>query len=136
VGGATRRLACARSRWAVGRGDEFSGLAGRPGDVCCPGARQRCVIGTSDRGLQRLQGGRIEEWPLVEGSGGRAVRSLLTASRGDLWIAMDSPSRLLALREGAFRSLKLPERLRSIRHWLKTRMAPCGWARQTDRFCT
>ena len=106
---------------AHGRGVQWSAVTITEG---WPGGQATCVapargggvwIGTRDRGLQRLQAGRIQEWTLPEASGGGAVRSLLAASNGDLWVAVDSPSRLLMLREGAFRSLKVPGGMRSMR---------------------
>jgi signal transduction histidine kinase len=106
------------ARCRGGQWEAVTSAAGWPGGhaTCVvPGRAGGVWIGTRDRGLQRLHGGKIEEWPLPEGQGSRAVRSLLAASNGELWIATDSPSRLLVLREGGFRSLTLPGGLRSMR---------------------
>jgi signal transduction histidine kinase/ligand-binding sensor domain-containing protein len=113
--------ALANGALARGRGSQWSAVTDANG---WPGGNAMCVapargggvwIGTRDRGLQLLLGGKIQEWGLDEASNRHSVRSLMVASNGDLWIATDAPSRLQVFRAGAFQPLELPPAVRSIR---------------------
>ena len=89
-----------------------------------PGGRAECVaadgkgavwIGTRDNGLFRFQEDRFTVWRRSDGLGGEWIRSLLTASNGDVWIGLDTPRELQRLRNGKFTTFELPASARSIR---------------------
>lgn len=89
-----------------------------------PGGRAECVaadnkgaiwVGTRDNGLFRFQDNHFTSWRRPDGLGGDWVRSLLTASNGDVWIGLDSPRELQRLRDGKLTTFELPASARSIR---------------------
>ena len=104
-----------------GRGNQWGALSaadGWPGGnaTCVAAARDGGVwIGTRDRGLQWLRDGQLREWRGDEASGTTALRSLLPAANGDLWVAANSPNRLQLFRDGKFQSVNLPVDVLGIR---------------------
>jgi signal transduction histidine kinase/ligand-binding sensor domain-containing protein len=89
-----------------------------------PGGNATCVaaapdggvwVGTRDRGLQWLHDGQFKEWANGDDGTTTALRSLLLATNGDLWVAANSPNRLQLFRAGKFLNFELPVDVRSIR---------------------
>lgn len=116
------------SVWAVSRGLLMSQRGTNWVDLVqsgnWPGGRAECVaadskggiwIGTRDNGLFQFQDNRFTHWRRPDGLGGDWVRSLLTASNGDVWIGLDSPRELQRLRDGKLTTFELPASARSIR---------------------
>jgi signal transduction histidine kinase/ligand-binding sensor domain-containing protein len=105
---------------ARGRGDQWAPVTaadGWPGGdaTCVTPAREGGVwIGTHERGLQRWQNGKCQQWSQSEGLA-PSVRSLMQAVNGDLWIATDLPNRLWLFRDGKFDRLQLPPGVHAIR---------------------
>ncbi len=110
--------------WAVG---ESGGLARRDAGqwikVSGTGGKATCVasdiagdiwLGTQNRGLGRLRNGEWQSWKREDGLASDSVRSLLTASNGDVWIAMDSPNSLQRLREGVLTRFEADEEIGAI----------------------
>ena len=84
--------------------------------TCVATARDGAVwIGTGDQGLLELRGGRFRVWGAAEGLSAGAVRSILASSKGDVWVATDSPSRVHQLRAGKMHPFELSPAARSIR---------------------
>ena len=105
---------------ARGRGDQWTAVKASEG---WPGGNAECVaaareggvwIGTHDRGLQRLQDGKCQEWAESAGLAG-SVRSLMQTTNGDLWVATDSPSRLWLFKDNEFHRLQIPSGIHAIR---------------------
>ena len=74
-----------------------------------PGGNATCVaadasngvwVGTSDRGLKYFRDGAWRGWQRREGLASDAIRSLIVASHGEVWVATTAPNRLHRLREG------------------------------------
>jgi signal transduction histidine kinase/ligand-binding sensor domain-containing protein len=89
-----------------------------------PGGHAMCVaagqdsavwIGLRTDGLCRLRNGELSRWRKEEGLAGNAIRSLLVASNGDLWIGTDGPSEVQRFREGKFELFRAPQSPRIIR---------------------
>ncbi len=96
--------------WVVGQG---GGLARESGDeweiIRGLHAKATCVstdaagtvwVGTRNDGIKVYQDGAWHGFTTAEGLSGNSVRSILNASNGDVWIAMESPDRLVRLRDG------------------------------------
>ncbi len=104
-----------------GRANQWHALTSADG---WPGGNATCVaaapdggvwVGTRDRGLQWLRDGKFKEWANGEDGTITALRSLLLATNGDLWVAANSPNRLQLFRAGKFLNFELPMDVRSIR---------------------
>lgn len=72
-------------------------------------------IGTRDRGLYHLGHGECRNWRQIDGLSSDDVRSILEDSRGEVFVATDTPSRVQRLSDGQVHELKLPVQTRSIR---------------------
>ena len=94
------------------RADGWTGLHARTVAADRSGA---VWIGTQDQGLHRFHEGRFTRWDSTNGLGSNAVRSLLAASDGDLWVAIDAPTGLQRLRRNVLETCELPQRVRALR---------------------
>ncbi len=101
-------------RWAeVDAGDGWTGS-----DAWCVAADRsgNVWVGSRGRGLHcRRPDGTWQEWTRPRGLASDAVRSILGAANGDVWIATDFPSRLQRLRKGKLLTLNDQGDLRTIR---------------------
>ncbi len=89
-----------------------------------PGGRASCVgadrngalwIGMRGAMVCRLEKNQFTIWRKEDGLAGEPVRSLLAASNGDVWLAIDTPRVLQRLRDGKFTNFDLPPGTRTIR---------------------
>lgn len=87
------------------------------GDADCVAADQHggVWVGSRDLGLHLLRDGVWRTWGRDQGLSSPAVRSILTATNGDLWVATDGPSNLQRVRDGKVLSFDTPPGLRTIR---------------------
>lgn len=72
-------------------------------------------IGTRDHGLLKIDGGEQTRFHVSDGLASGFVRSLLTASNGDVWIATDEPSQLHQFRDGKILQIRHKEHFKAIR---------------------
>lgn len=93
------------------------------------GARANCVtadgegavwVGLGTPGLIRLRDGAAKEWRRAQGLKGNYVRSLLSTTNGDLWVATGSPSSLHRLRNEILTAVPMDGEFRSIRALART----------------
>ena len=102
-------------------GDQWAAVTS---DNSWPGGHALCVaagkdgavwIGLLNDGLCKLQNGELQRWRRGDGLAGNAVRSLLVASNGDLWIGTEAPSEVQRFRDGKFETFRAPQSPRIIR---------------------
>jgi signal transduction histidine kinase/ligand-binding sensor domain-containing protein len=114
-------VAMSNDSLARGRSNHWNAVTSADG---WPGGRITCVaaardggiwIGTIGGGLQFLHDGKFKEWRRDDGLGSDMIRSLLVASNDDVWVATQSPNRLVRFRNGEFFPLTMPDEVRNIR---------------------
>ena len=66
-------------------------------------------------GLRHSEAGKVTVVGRGDGLGGDVVRALLNDREGNLWIALESPSRVQCYRDGKFQTLSLPTGARTVR---------------------
>lgn len=103
------------------------------GNFSCvaPDPRGGLWIGTRDHGFYHLQAGHCRNWRKSDGLSSDDVRSILESSKGDVYIATDTPSRLQRLRGGVLQPLQVSVQPRSIRA-LTEDAAGQVWAASAD----
>ena len=88
------------------------------------GTRSTCVtsdghggvwVGTSRDGLRHWVAGQVTVLGRGDGLGGDIVRALMTDRETNLWIAVESPSRVQRYRDGKFQTYSLPPGTRAVR---------------------
>jgi signal transduction histidine kinase/streptogramin lyase len=72
-------------------------------------------IATKDYALHHWRDGRYQTWRPADGLLGHTVHALVVAANGDLWLGEESPDILQRLRDGQFKTFKLPTGIRIIR---------------------
>jgi signal transduction histidine kinase/ligand-binding sensor domain-containing protein len=72
-------------------------------------------VGTAHGGLRHMLAGKVTVLGRGDGLGGEVVRALLTDREKNLWIALESPSRVQCYRNGSFQTLTLPAGARTVR---------------------
>lgn len=102
------------ARFADGRWIDVS----RQGvDATCVAADQEGAVwlGSRNMGLHRILGDQWQSWDSSDGLAGNAVRSILVASDGKIWVASDTPRRLQYLHQAKIHTIEMPPGLTKVR---------------------